>query len=199
MTITVFRSWFKQRSVDASALALAVHAAARQPAFYTSLSVPDSFDGRFELLVLHAQLVIRRLRADGEEGANLSQRLFDQVTGHFDEALRAVGVGDMSVGKRVKTMTSALYGRLSTYDGGLDADGHAVLREGLRRNLYGTAPDISESVLDAMTAYVIATNVRLAEARFEAVQAGTDLFPDAGADWQLDESSETGNGEVSKS
>ena len=184
MTITVFRSWFKQRSVDASALALAVHAAARQPAFYTSLGVPDSFDGRFELLVLHTQLVIRRLRADGEAGSDLSQRLFDLITGHFDEALRATGVGDMSVGKRVKTMTSALYGRLSAYDGALDANGGEALREALRRNLYGTVPKVSEAALDQSAAYILEAGAHLARSKFAAIQAGKDLFPDAATNWQ---------------
>jgi cytochrome b pre-mRNA-processing protein 3 len=182
----VFRSWFKQKTPDAMTLALAVHAAARHPAFYTTLGVPDSFDGRFELLVLHVQLVLRRLRADGNDGADLSQRLFDKVTGHFDEALRAVGVGDMSVGKRVKTMTSALYGRLSAYDGGLDADGHAVLREALRRNVYGTQPGVEDDALDQLTGYVLAADRHLSTCSFEAIQAGRDLFPDPASHWPLD-------------
>ncbi len=158
---------------------MAVHAAARQPAFYTTLGVPDSFDGRFELLVMHAQLVLRRLRAEGKDGADLAQRLFDILTGHFDEALRAIGVGDMGVGKRIKVMTSAFYGRLSAYDAGLDAREPTVLREALRRNLYGTVPDIGDANLEAVRAYVEATQQRLTERSFDAIKAGDGLFPDA--------------------
>jgi cytochrome b pre-mRNA-processing protein 3 len=177
----VFRSLFKPRTSNAEALALAVHAAARQPAFYTTLSVPDSFDGRFELLVLHAQLVIRRLRIDDKAGAELAQRLFDKLTGHFDEALRAIGVGDMGVGKRIKAMTSAFYGRLSAYDTGLDAEDSDALREALRRNLYGTVPGIDADTLDAAIAYVLAADQQLAERNFAEMEAGEGLFPDATA------------------
>ena len=175
---------------------MAVHAAARQPAFYTTLGVPDSFDGRFELLVLHAQLVLRRLRAEGKDGADLAQRLFDILTGHFDEALRAIGVGDMGVGKRIKVMTSAFYGRLSAYDAGLDACEPTVLREALRRNLYGTVPDIGDANLEAVRAYVEATEQRLTEHPFDAIKAGDGLFPDASVyrpdgDWSRSDTVDT--------
>lgn len=174
----MFRSWFKQRSPDASALALAVHAASRHPAFYTNFGLPDSFDGRFEALILHAHLVIRRLRQDGEAGTDLAQALFDALTGHFDEALRAIGVGDMSVGKRVKTMTSAVYGRLAAYDAGLDSPDLEMLRGALRRNLYGTVADLSDDRLRAMTAFVASAEVHLKAKPMADIAAGRDLFPD---------------------
>jgi cytochrome b pre-mRNA-processing protein 3 len=175
---SVFRSWFKQRAPDVSTLALAVHAAARRPAFYTTLAVPDSFDGRFELLVLHAHLMIRRLRQDGEAGNKAGQALFDALTGHFDEALRAIGVGDMSVGKRVKTMTSAVYGRLAAYDAGLDADDPAVLMGAVRRNLYGTVPDVEDGTVAAVAAYIRTADVHLQGIPFDAILSGQRLYPE---------------------
>ena len=174
----MFGSLFKRRGPDVSALTLAVHAAARRSAFYTTLAVPDSFDGRFELLVLHAQLMLRRLRQDGEAGNETAQLLFDALTGHFDEALRAVGVGDMSVGKRVKTMTSAVYGRLSAYDAGIDADDPAILREAVRRNLYGTLPAVDDATVAAVAAYLRAADAHLATLLHAALLAGVNLYPD---------------------
>lgn len=178
MTFSVFRSWFKQSAPDVSALALAVHAASRRPVFYTTLAVPDTFDGRFELLVLHAQLTIRRLRQEGDIGNETAQRLFDALTGHFDEALRAIGVGDMSVGKRVKTMTSAVYGRLSAYDIGLDADDPPVLLGAVRRNLYGTVPEVGDATVEAAAAYVRAADTHLQGVPLQTILAGQGLFPE---------------------
>ena len=178
MTFSVFRSWFKQRAPDVTALALAVHAASRHPAFYTRLEVPDTFDGRFELLVLHALLVIRRLRGEGEAGSDISQRLFDALTGHFDEALRAIGVGDMSIGKRVKTMTSAVYGRMAAYDAGLDSDDPSVLADAVRRNLYGTVPGVEDATVTAVTSHIHAANAHLQDVPLPAIIAGEGLFPE---------------------
>ncbi len=159
-------------------MAAAVHAAARHPIFYTTLAVPDSFDGRFELLVLHAQLMIRRLRQDGEAGNEIGQLLFDALTGHFDEALRAIGVGDMSVGKRVKTMTSAVYGRLSAYDAGLDAEDPTVLLGAVRRNLYGTVQDVDDATIAAAAAYIRAADAHLRGVPLDVILAGTGQFPE---------------------
>ena len=180
-------TWFKKtrwlsKTPDASALSLALHSASRQPVFYTAFGVPDSFDGRFEMLVLHAHQVIRRLRRDGDEGKELAQALFDSLTNHFDEALRAIGVGDMSIGKRVKGMGRATYGRFAAYDTGLDAakadEGFGELQDALRRNLYGTVPDVSESAVQAMAAYSVAVEAHLSGVPIEDIRRGRGLFPD---------------------
>jgi cytochrome b pre-mRNA-processing protein 3 len=178
VTNSVFGSLFKRRGPDVSALTLAVHAAARRPIFYTTLTVPDSFDGRFELLVLHAQLMIRRLRQDGDTGNETAQLLFDALTGHFDEALRAVGVGDMSVGKRVKTMTSAVYGRFSAYDGSMDVDDPAALPDAVRRNVYGTLPAIDDATVAAVAIYIRAADAHLATLPYATLLAAKTLYPE---------------------
>ncbi|MCA8927717.1 MAG: ubiquinol-cytochrome C chaperone [Alphaproteobacteria bacterium] len=159
-------------------MTLAVHAAARRPVFYTTLGVPDTFDGRFELLVLHGHLMIRRLRQDGDVGAETAQNLFDALIGHFDEALREIGVGDMSVGKRMKTMASGVYGRLAAYDAGLDSEGPDGLEDVVRRNVYGTAPDADASRVQAVAAYMRAAERHLATRPHDAVLAGVALYPE---------------------
>ncbi|HXZ02015.1 MAG TPA: ubiquinol-cytochrome C chaperone family protein [Stellaceae bacterium] len=136
----------------------AVHAAygriverARQPVFYTDWGVPDTLDGRFELLALHAFLVLNRLKRDRGATAGFAQALFDAMFADLDRALREMGVGDLSVGRRVKEMATGFYGRIAAYEQGL-ADAPA-LEAALRRNLYGTtAPSAAQ--LGEAAAYV---------------------------------------------
>jgi cytochrome b pre-mRNA-processing protein 3 len=109
----------------------------RLPAFYQADCVPDTLDGRFDLIALHAFLLMRRLKSESEPGRRLAQALFDVVFADMDQNLREMGVGDLAVGKRVKAMASAFYGRVAAYDAGLAGD-NAALADALRRNLYGT-------------------------------------------------------------
>jgi cytochrome b pre-mRNA-processing protein 3 len=110
-----------------------VVAAARRPAFYADLGVPDTVDGRFDLIALHAFLVLRRLRA--EPAADLAQAFFDTMFDDMDRNLREMGAGDLGVGRRIKAMAKAFYGRIAAYDRGLAGDDR-MLGEALRRNLY---------------------------------------------------------------
>jgi cytochrome b pre-mRNA-processing protein 3 len=86
-------------------------AAARRPALYAELGVPDTYDGRFEMVALHAGLVMRRLTGLSGMGEELAQELADSVFRHFDVALREIGIGDVAVPKRLKRMAEAFYGR----------------------------------------------------------------------------------------
>lgn len=112
---------------------------AREPRFYLEYSVPDTVDGRFEMLSIHMFLVLRRLRRSPED---VSQALFDHMFEDMDLSLREMGAGDMGVGKRVKTMIQAFYGRVSSYEEGLQANGD-LLEAALMRNVYGTVDEAS--------------------------------------------------------
>jgi cytochrome b pre-mRNA-processing protein 3 len=178
----VISTWIKRAlgvkmAGDPRPAAQAVFEASRTPGFYIDLGVPDTFDGRFEALALHLHLLLVRLRREGETGAAFSQGVFDVVTGHFDEALREIGVGDMSVGKRAKAMTRGLYGRLSAYNAGFNADTAAEMRDALRRNLYGTVEEAREEWIDAVIAYQAAAAAHLAAMPLAAIQEGRNLFP----------------------
>ena len=111
---------FGDTKVTARAAGLygAVVAQARQVVFYRDLGVPDTVDGRFELIVLHMVLLLRRLNREGDDGAALRQALFDVLLDDMDRSLREMGVGDLGVGRRVKAMGKAFYGR-DADDGGL--------------------------------------------------------------------------------
>jgi cytochrome b pre-mRNA-processing protein 3 len=111
---------------------------ARRPEFFTAFGVPDTLDGRFELVCLHAFLFLHRLKAERPGSAALGQRFFDTMFADFDRSLRELGTGDLSVGRQVKRMAEGFYGRVQAYEHGIDGD-DAALAAALARNLYGTA------------------------------------------------------------
>lgn len=158
----------------------AIVAAARREGFYRDLSVPDTLDGRFELVALHTVLTCRRLAADGEEGAEIGQRVFDRMISDLDLNLRELGVNDPSLGKRVKEMARAFFGRRDAYAAALDSADPENLKEALGRNLYGTA-DAPGTALDRMTGYVTATAEALREQPLSNLRQGDIAFPDVPA------------------
>jgi cytochrome b pre-mRNA-processing protein 3 len=108
-------------------------AQARQPAFYASFGVPDTVDGRFDMLLLHLWMVLRRLRRI-QGGNELSQMLFDHFCADIDGNLREMGVGDLTVPKRMQKFGEAFYGRSIAYDAALDA-GDVALAQALCKNI----------------------------------------------------------------
>jgi cytochrome b pre-mRNA-processing protein 3 len=89
---------------------------ARQPAFYAEMGGADTVEGRFELYTLHVVLLLRRMKGQGAAAAEVSQALFDTYVGALDDALREMGVGDLSVGKKMRRLGEAFYGRVKNYD-----------------------------------------------------------------------------------
>lgn len=172
----VFERLFKGRAQrPAEALYAAVVEQARHPAFYTEYGVRDGFEERFDMLLLHVHLVVRRLTAAGAGEA--AQTLFDTLFFDMDRTLRAAGVGDMSVGKRVKDMVRAYYGRTAAYDAGLaEADGPR-LAAALGRNVYGGdgRPEAGR-----LARYVRAAAAALGPQAAEELRAGRVRFPDPG-------------------
>lgn len=108
----------------------------RQPVFYERYSVPDTFEGRFDLLVLHVFLYLERLIEAGEDTRSLRQSLFDAMFADMDQTLREAGIGDMGVPKHMKRMMKAFNGRMHAYEEALKGKDE-VLAEAMRRNLYG--------------------------------------------------------------
>lgn len=116
-------------------------AAAREPAPYALLGIPDNIPGRFELIGLHVALLIRRLRQEDTpgqpgRGAALSQAVFDAMFADMDLNLREMGIGDMSVGKRVKALWEAFHGRANAYQAPLEAGDVPALASALARNIW---------------------------------------------------------------
>lgn len=131
----------KTRERDAFALYSAAVAAARQPWFYAALAVPDTLDGRFDLINLHMALLVRRLRNESDpRGAELAQGAFDAMFLDMDTSLREMGVSDLVVGKRVKRMWEAFHGRAVAYEAALDAGDAGALALALGRNVWRGEP-----------------------------------------------------------
>lgn len=155
-------------------------AQARVPAFYLAFGVPDTPEGRFDLLVLHLALVCRRLgRAGGKEQASaraLSQGVFDMFCRDMDHNLREMGVGDLTVPKTMRKLGEAFYGRLDVYDRALGSANPAELPAALARNTQGPGAPVA-------TAQRLAAYARAAAARLEALPIacfgdGKVSFPD---------------------
>ena len=140
----------------------------RDPIFYSKYGVPDTFDGRFDLLLIHVFIIFHTIMGH-REYETISQALFDSVFKDMDQTLREMGIGDMGVPKHMKRMMKAFNGRMYSYQLAVDSDsleGHEIeglkkttLKEALKRNLYGTVKDDEgwdETVLDEMEKFIMA-------------------------------------------
>ncbi len=95
-------------------------AAARAPDLYASFGAPDTPDGRFEIYTLYVLLVLGRLRAEGRRAASVAQAFFDAYISGLDHGLRELAVGDLSVGKTMRKLGEAFYGRGKALDTALE-------------------------------------------------------------------------------
>lgn len=137
--MNLFKRLFVREDDRASVRPLyaAIAAQARQPHWYVEGEVPDTVDGRFEMVTVILALVLIRLDAIGDAGAIPAALLAEVFVEDMDGQLRQLGMGDVVVGKHIGKMMSALGGRLGAYRAGLA--GEAPMDEALVRNLYGGA------------------------------------------------------------
>jgi cytochrome b pre-mRNA-processing protein 3 len=150
---------------EARAIYRQITGRARNPLLYTFYGVPDTIDGRFEMLCLHAYAFFHGLKGKGADADVLSQAIYDAMFAELDGSLRELGVADLGVGRRIKTMTEALNGRIQAYDRGFAA-GDAELAQAIRRNVYGTVTPQDDQVR-GMTAYLRSIRSVLVRASFE--------------------------------
>jgi cytochrome b pre-mRNA-processing protein 3 len=151
---------------------------AREPLFYRNLAVPDTVNGRFDLLVLHLWMVLRRLKPL-EEGTVLSQMLFDRFCDDMDGNLREMGVGDLTVPKRMQAFGEAFYGRTAAYDLAL-SEGEEAMARALCKNILNGAEIEKARRLAIYTGEAI------------AVLAGLDAATLLGASWKFPAPDEAG-------
>jgi cytochrome b pre-mRNA-processing protein 3 len=149
---------------------------ARRPHFYAVLGVPDTMLGRYEMVCLHAYLVLTRLKREGEAGACVAQTLHNILFDDFDVALRETGLGDMGIGKRIKKLARNLHGRISAYDSGVSAS-DKELAAALSRNMYASA-EPSDAQVTGMVAYVRAARRDIDDCPAAALFAAALAFPD---------------------
>lgn len=143
---------------------------ARNLHFYSRLRVGDTIDGRFDMIVLHAFLVFYRLKGEGETAAVFGQELFDLFFQDMDRNLREMGVGDVSVPRKIKKMASMFYGRAAAYANALDEKDHDALVRAIDRNIF---TDVSDPMAaGAIAAYMEACVVDLARQKADDILAG---------------------------
>jgi cytochrome b pre-mRNA-processing protein 3 len=149
---------------------------ARQSRLYEAFGCPDTVEGRFELYTLHLVLLLERLRGQGERAAEISQALFDTYLSALDHALRELGVGDLSVGKKMRKLGEAFYGRGKSYDAALGAlPDRQPLVDLLARTVYeggdpANAPALADYLLGQRESLAAQPTARLlaGEVRWEA-------------------------------
>ncbi len=166
--------WLRKRAETgrrAGVLYGSVVTAARQPVFYGIIGVPDTPEGRFELIALHLYLALESV-GDAAPGGDLKQKAIETFVSDMDDCMREMGVGDLAVPKKVKRAAAALYERATNYQRGiLDAD-NGNLPESLRRYVFAGGAG-REDVSAALARYVCGASAALAVEPFEAwVQGG---------------------------
>lgn len=171
---------FRRRDPAAAKLYGLIVAQARQRAFYLA-GVPDTVQGRYEMIALHIFLVLHRLKRQGGQGAALAQDLFDLMFQDMDRNLRELGTGDLAVGKRIKALAQGLYGRIAAYEKGLQ--GLDQLEQALARNIF---PDrvAPSGLLADLAGYIRRQAAGLAAQSFDEIAVGQVAFiaPNIAAD-----------------
>ena len=153
----------------------AASAQARQPAFYAEAGVPDTPTGRFELYTLHVVLVLHRLKGQGTEAAETAQALFDAYVKSLDHALRELGVGDLSVGKKMRRLGEAIYGRVKNYD---DAFGQLPETQALEALIGRTVfAGVDGGDVRGLTGYAAAAVAALAAQPLEQIYGAAPAWP----------------------
>lgn len=145
-----------ERKKLAAALCGQIIRRAREPVFFARLAVPDTIDGRFDIVVLHAWLALERMNAAGER--DICQKVTDSLFISFEEALRDLGVGDMGLGRRMKQMGNAFFGRLKVYS---EAKSEPALADAILRNVY-RGEDSHYPNAHALAVYALSAKAALA-------------------------------------
>jgi cytochrome b pre-mRNA-processing protein 3 len=148
---------------------------ARQVAFYADLKAPDTVEGRFELYTLHVVLLLHRLKGQGAVATETAQALFDAYVQALDDALREMGVGDLSVGKKMRKLGEAFYGRAKAYQAALEAGDRAALAALISRTVY---VDQNDAAADRLADYVQRSAALLATLGLEPVLASDLAWPE---------------------
>jgi cytochrome b pre-mRNA-processing protein 3 len=152
---------------------------AREPLFYQDLGVPDTVNGRFDLLLLHLWMVLRRLR-QVTDGVELGQALFDHFCADMDDNLREMGVGDLAVPKRMQAFGEAFYGRSAAYDLAVTDNSEALAQALCRNILEGRHIENARR----LAAYAEAAMAQLTATNDAALLAAAWIFP---APWRVQE------------
>jgi cytochrome b pre-mRNA-processing protein 3 len=171
---------FRKRPTSPTAVEAAyarIVSQARQPALYRDFEAPDTLPGRFELIALHAILYFHRLKNEESATRAVGQEVFDLMFHDLDASLREIGVGDLTVPKRIKAMGAAFYDGVQAYDAALALADDDDLVRALAKNVYGDAASEKDGPR-ALAAYVRRAVAALAaQDRSDLVAVGPNFPP----------------------
>ena len=159
-----------------STLYAAAVAQARRPEFYLDLGVEDRVDARFELYTLHVVLLVERLKGEGEQATETSQALFETYVSALDDALREMGVGDLSLAKKIRKLGEALLGRTKAYVEALSPEPDVEALAGIvARNVFADEAALERAgpVVD----YIVRAHAALAAQPLKQLLEGRPTWP----------------------
>ncbi len=169
--------WLRQSSQADSIEAIygAIVAQARIPAFYADFGVPDTVDGRFDMLVLHLFLFLHRLGGQTGPHSGIGQGIFDRFCRDLDANLREMGVGDLTVPRKMQHFAEAYYGRSAVYERALANADHNAATLAIARNIFGQ--DFPRSGSQRLSDYMFSAAAALAAISEVALTRGNFTFP----------------------
>ncbi|MGV6800496.1 MAG: ubiquinol-cytochrome C chaperone family protein [bacterium] len=150
----------------------------RNPLFYQEYMVDDNVEGRFDMITIHAFLLLRRLRQENSgPAAKLSQKMTNIMFRNMDHSLREMGVGDLTVGKKVRKLAEDFSGRIRAYDPEIEAKNIDKLTLAIARNVYGNE-ELDSPAPKALADYMIKCETNLESQSFEQFMTGKIEFID---------------------
>jgi len=150
-------------------------AQSRQPVFYADWNVPDTLEGRFEVLVVHMSLFIHRMKHSHKDGEALGQRVAEVFIDDIDGSFREMGVGDLAVPKHMKAASEAYLGRLLAYSAAFDGGCEDELQAVILRNIGGI--DNSKALdIEKMAGYMTRSAAILSAQGIDEISSGTVKF-----------------------
>jgi cytochrome b pre-mRNA-processing protein 3 len=155
----------------------AIVAQARNPSFYLGYGVPDTLEGRFDMIVLHEFLFLRRIEREERDLGAIGQAVFDRFCRDLDHNLREMGVSDIAVPRKMRDFAQAYYGRTQVYGHALASDDQEACAAALARNVF-SSNDLAGSGAMRLANYMREAARQLDTAAASAFAQGLLTFPD---------------------
>ena len=170
---------FRNRAQDAltARLFAGLSAAARHPALFLDHAVPDTVEGRYDMMVLHLFLLVQRLQGGSPKARQVGQAVCDRFFTEMDRAMREMGVGDLTVPKKMTKIAELYAGCAKVYAEALAAGDRAALAAALQRNVYEGNTAMAAQA-DALAGYAQAAAAALAAAPEAALIEGRLPYPE---------------------
>lgn len=170
-----FKASQRPERIDAGRIYAKTMKQSRNPVFYAEGLVEDNTDGRMEWLTAHLSVILLALQNFGEDGAKLSQAIYDTMVDDFDVALREEGLSDSGVKHRIKPLAKMFLSRARTYAEALNSDG-VKLPDIIQKYVLQDKP--APENLNEMSGYIEAFAANFKELALDQIAGANFKFPD---------------------